>query len=71
MKVYLSKTVYDQLTDKDKDTIQKTPCTCNGDLDCEFCEGFGILYEMPLNEDEAVRIEENLRSQGMPLGKGN
>ena len=71
MKVLLSRKVYLQLDDQHG--CAPTACYCvessEPDAACELCDGTGEVYEMPLSDEAAQDIEDNLRRQGVPLGK--
>jgi hypothetical protein len=71
MKIVISKQVYRQLADQSE--VAAVPCDCvtNGEADaeCILCEGGGELYEMLMSAEDRAEIENNLRSQGVPLGK--
>lgn len=72
----LSRQVHDQLDRASKEGVTAIPCDCveaspqkQPDLDCVMCSGLGIVYEYHLDKRTSDAIEENLRSQGVPLGK--
>lgn len=71
MKVIIGKQVYRQLADKSG--LIAIPCDCvasgEPDAECPLCEGGGELYEMVMSAEDRAEIENNLRGQGVPLGK--
>lgn len=73
MKLYISKPVFDQFDAESRRGLVPVACTCIADGEdtaaCEACSGAGIVYEMTLSADDSAAIQENLRSQGVPLGK--
>lgn len=73
MKMVFSKQVYDQFDDESREGLIPVACRCIEDgrakEDCESCDGGGIVYEHVLSPEDSAAIEENLRSQGVPLGK--
>lgn len=73
MKVIFSKKVYDQFDSNSRQRLLPIPCQCvdqgEAALDCDSCDGGGIVYEDKLSPEDSAAIEENLRRQGVPLGK--
>lgn len=73
MKLIFSKQMYDQFGDDDRASLIPVACRCIADGrakdDCDSCDGGGIVYESVLSPEDLAAIEENLRSQGVPLGK--
>jgi hypothetical protein len=73
MKMRFSKQVYDQFDDESREGLVPVPCHCIIDgtiaTDCDACEGTGIIYEHTLSPEDDAAIQENLRRQGVPLGK--
>lgn len=73
MKMVISKQVYDQFDEESRRSLTPVPCDCVTDgkaaAECDSCDGGGIVYECVLSADDSAAIQENLRSQGVPLGK--
>lgn len=73
MKILFSKRVYDQFDDESRAGLVPVPCSCIVDgkaaIDCDSCDGGGTVYEHELSPEDSAAIQENLRSQGVPLGK--
>ena len=73
MKLFFSKKVYDQFSPEDRQNLTPFPCECvsnnEAEWDCDSCEGGGAIYQHELSAEESAGIQENLRSQGFPLGK--
>lgn len=69
MKVILSRQLYDQLPFGDKQSLVPVPCRCGGAPECDSCSGLGLVYEFQLSAEDSAAIQENLRRQGVPLGK--
>lgn len=73
MKLIFGKQAYEQLRPADREGLIPIPCDCNKGgpalLDCESCEGGGIVYECPISKEQMAVIEENFRRQGVSLGK--
>jgi hypothetical protein len=74
MKLVFSKSVYDQFDDESRIGLVPRTCDCIEDGgakdDCDSCDGGGVVYECTLSPEDSSAIEDNLRSQGVPLGKG-
>lgn len=73
MKIVISKSVYDQFDAESRRMLTPIPCDCVVDgkpsLECDSCDGGGIVYEHTPSAEDQAAIHENLRSQGVPLGK--
>lgn len=72
MKIHISKQVYDQFDDESRRQVSPVPCGCAdtaGAPTCDSCEGTGTIYEWILSAEDSAAIQENLRSQGVSLGK--
>ncbi len=73
MKIIISRQVYDQFDDESRRSVMPVRCECITDggahPNCESCDGHGTVYEMSLSPEDSAAIQENLRSQGVPLGK--
>jgi len=73
LRLRISKQIYDRFDDNSREGLEEVSCDCvvdsQADADCEVCEGGGINWEWTPSQEVAAAIEENLRSQGMPLGK--
>lgn len=73
MKMAFSKQVYDQFDDESRRGLVPVPCSCNADgkaaPECDSCSGGGVIYEHTLSAEDSAAIQENLRRQGVPLGK--
>lgn len=73
MKVKICKQVYDQFDDESRADLTEIACDCIVDGcaqdDCTCCQGGGVVYEFVISQEQSAAIENNLRSQGVPLGK--
>lgn len=76
LKLAFSKQVFDQLPPEDQATLRPITCHCTErdpaaqpDPECDGCDGGGVVWEQDLSQEESDAIENNLRSQGVPLGK--
>jgi hypothetical protein len=73
MKMMISKQVYDQFNDESRRGLTPVSCDCLVDEkaapECDSCDGGGVIYEVALSAEDTAAIQENLRSQGVPLGK--
>jgi hypothetical protein len=73
MKILISQVVYNQFDDEDRAGLTQTACHCmedgRPDPACASCDGVGIAYEYDLSPEDSAAIQENLRRQGVPLGK--
>lgn len=71
MKLYFAKAAYDQLDEASRSRLVPVACTCvaTGKVDCDSCDGSKVVYEDALTPEESAAIEENLRRQGVPIGK--
>ncbi len=73
MKMVFSKQVYDQFDDASREGLKPIACDCiksgKPQTECEYCSGSGTVYETTLSAEESAAIQENLRTQGVPLGK--
>jgi hypothetical protein len=69
MKIHVSQQVYDQFGPEDRQQLTPVTCGCSNNPACESCEGSGTIYEWSLSAEDSATIQENLRSQGVPLGK--
>lgn len=73
MKLVFSKQVYDQFDYESRRALVPIACDCVADSeakpDCDLCEGCGTLWEASLSAEDQAAIQENFRSQGLPLGK--
>ena len=73
MRIFVSKQAYGQLDRASQQELKTVSCDCltdgTADINCESCEGNGVIYEMSIPPQVSAAIEDNLRSQGLPLGK--
>lgn len=73
MKLTFSKQVYDQFDEESRSGLKPVACHCikdeKAEPECDSCDGGGIVYESELDPETSAAIQENLRSQGVPLGK--
>lgn len=73
MKMTFSKQVYDQLSDDSQAELIPVTCDCVTDdqasESCAYCDGGGVIYEKKLSLEDEKAIVNNLRSQGVPIGK--
>lgn len=81
MKLVYGKQVYDQLPVHDQMKLTPVRCRCvrpdatdpedEANPECDSCDGHGVLYEdRTIHPDDMRAILDNLRSQGMPIPKG-
>lgn len=76
MRINISKQVYDQLPIRDQQSLVAVDCRCKSsepkgipEADCDSCGGDGTIWEMQLSAEDSAAIQDNLRRQGVPLGK--
>ena len=73
MKMVIGKQVYDQFDDESRAGLKPIACDCiedgKADSECEVCDAGGVVYEWELSPEDSAAIQENLRRQGVPLGK--
>ncbi len=73
MKMAVSKQVYDQFDDASRRGLRPVNCHCLADgkalLECDSCDGGGVIYEWELSLEDSEAIQDNLRRQGVPIGK--
>jgi hypothetical protein len=73
MKLNFTKQAHDQLDLESQQQLTPLSCECIEDgkpkETCELCDGGGTYYELELSAETSAAIQENLRRQGVPLGK--